>query len=269
MIDDHRQALFDKLLDYLQSQPTPPEYLGEKPESVEAFDPYQMVSEWIALRQEMKQQGKLLQTAQERLQRELEEARSQNKQLQQRLEASQQKASVQYAIEFAAQERRFEKEQEGLLRAILTVLDDLDRACTHWQESLEISLAIVGASHPPQSWREKLGRWLVRLTQKLSRPAPSETPLAPTDVTQMLNSDRQGVELIRRNLLDILKQQQVVPIAAQGHLFDPQRMYALGRQESDEPENTVIQEVVRGYLWRDRVLREVQVIVSAGSGNKE
>jgi molecular chaperone GrpE len=46
-------------------------------------------------------------------------------------------------------------------------------------------------------------------------------------------------------------------------------MYALGRQESDEPENTVIQEVVRGYLWRERVLREAQVIVSAGSRRRE
>lgn len=77
------------------------------------------------------------------------------------------------------------------------------------------------------------------------------------------------MELIQRTLLDILKQQQVVPFAVQGHPFDPQRMYALGRQESDEPENTVIQEVVRGYLWRERVLREAQVIVSTGSRSRE
>jgi molecular chaperone GrpE len=243
--------------------------LGKEPESVEAFDPYQMVSEWIALRQEMKQQGKLLQTAQERLQRELEVVRSQNEQLQQRLEASQQKASIQYANEFAAWEKQFEKQQEGLLRAILTVLDDLDRACAHWQESLETSPAIPLPSHSPQNWREKLAGWLVRLSQKLSPSEPSEAPLAPINVTEILNSDRQGVELIRRTLLDILKQYQVVPIAAQGQPFDPQRMYALGRQESDEPENTVIQEVVRGYLWRDRVLREVQAIVSAGNSKNE
>ncbi|MBD2304966.1 nucleotide exchange factor GrpE [Chroococcidiopsis sp. FACHB-1243] len=259
MTNDNRQALLDKLLDYLQSPLPPPEYLGEPPESAPAFDPYQMVSEWIALRQEMKQQGKLLQTAQERLQRELEAARSQNEQLQKRLEASQQQVSVQYASEFAAQEKRFEKAQENFLKAILGVLDALDRACAHWQESSSLEMPL---SSPSQSWRGKLGRWLSRLGQKLSS---DSTTSAPTALMETLESDRQGVELIRRTLLDILKQQQVVPIVAQGQPFDPQRMYAIGRQESDEPENTVIQEVVRGYLWRERILRETQAIVSAGN----
>jgi molecular chaperone GrpE (heat shock protein) len=39
-------------------------------------------------------------------------------------------------------------------------------------------------------------------------------------------------------------------------------MYAVDRQESNEAvDNTVAQEVVRGYLWNGRVLREAQVIV--------
>ncbi|NJL19636.1 MAG: nucleotide exchange factor GrpE [Leptolyngbyaceae cyanobacterium SM1_3_5] len=78
----------------------------------------------------------------------------------------------------------------------------------------------------------------------------------------MLNSDRQGIELIRRNFLDLLKQHQIVPISVLEQKFDPECMYALGQQTSDAPPNTVIQEVVRGYRYRDRVLREAQVIVS-------
>jgi molecular chaperone GrpE len=40
-------------------------------------------------------------------------------------------------------------------------------------------------------------------------------------------------------------------------------MYAVGRESrADVAENTVIQEVVRGYLWGDRVLRKAQVIVA-------
>lgn len=264
-----RQALFDKLLDYVQSTPTPPEYLGEEPESAQTFAPYQMVSEWIALRQEIKQQGKLLQAAGERLQRELEVARAQNEQLQQRLEASQKQASVLYATELAAQEKRFEKEHKGLLQGLLSVLDALEHACAHWQASLEVLPSMPTTPHPPKTFREKLTRWLLSLSQKLSHLDPPETSPTPAALTEILSGDRQGVELIQRTLLDILKQQQVVPFAVQGHPFDPQRMYALGRQESDEPENTVIQEVVRGYLWRERVLREAQVIVSTGSRSRE
>jgi molecular chaperone GrpE len=57
MID--KQALFEKFLTVIETPPPLPEYLGEPPESVTEFDPYQMVAEWIALRQEVKQQGKL------------------------------------------------------------------------------------------------------------------------------------------------------------------------------------------------------------------
>jgi len=64
-----------------------------------------------------------------------------------------------------------------------------------------------------------------------------------------------------------LKQQQVTPMPALGQPFDAQRMYAIGRQASEAPVQTVIQEVTRGYLWRDRVLREAQVIVSAGQSH--
>ncbi|NJR66000.1 MAG: hypothetical protein HC772_12865, partial [Leptolyngbyaceae cyanobacterium CRU_2_3] len=67
-----QQALFEKLLTFLQSEPVSPEYLGEEPESAMSFDPYQMVAEWIALRHEVKQQGKLLQAAQNTLQQALE-----------------------------------------------------------------------------------------------------------------------------------------------------------------------------------------------------
>ncbi|WP_413176175.1 nucleotide exchange factor GrpE [Anabaena azotica] len=61
----------------------------------------------------------------------------------------------------------------------------------------------------------------------------------------------------------MLKQRRVVPIVAQGKPFDSQTMYAVGRElRADITENTVIQEVVRGYLWGDKVLREAQVIVA-------
>lgn len=263
-----RQALFDQLLEYLQSTPSLPEYLDAEPDAAATFDPYQLVSEWIALRQEMKQQGKVLQAAQEQLQRELDTARSHNEQLQQRLDTAQKQASALCATELVAQEKRFEKAQEGLLRGLLNVLDALDRACAHWSEQ-----SLPQAVERPPTLKEQVAGWLIQLGQKLasSVAAPASSASA---LTEILSSDRAGIELIRRNLLNLLEQQQVIPIAAQGQAFDPQCMYAIGRQPSDAPENTVIQEVVRGYLRSDhaeggtashRVLREAQVIVSAGN----
>ncbi|MGI0489401.1 nucleotide exchange factor GrpE [Pantanalinema rosaneae CENA516] len=250
-----RQALFDQLLNYLESAPTPPDYLTAAPESTEAFDPYQLVSEWIALRQEMKQQGKLLQAAQDRLQRELDLVRSQNQDLQQRLEASQNQRAEQIATQLTAQAQQFDQTQAGLFRQMLNVLDALDRACDYWQEQ---SASPTAAS--PQTWRERVAEWLGIL------PAAAIDP-SSTAFTDMLTSNRQGIELIQRNLLDLLKQYQVTPIVALGQPFDPGCMYAIGRQASSAPANTVIQEVVRGYTWHDRILREAQVLVAADNGN--
>jgi len=59
-----------------------------------------------------------------------------------------------------------------------------------------------------------------------------------------------------------------------GKPFDSQIMYAVGREErADIIDNTVIQEVLRGYLWGDRVLTEAQrqkyvlVMISAVGNN--
>lgn len=81
---------------------------------------------------------------------------------------------------------------------------------------------------------------------------------------EVLVSAHEGVDMIRRSLLDLLSERQVAPMETLGQPFDPTRMYALGRQEDAEADaNTVVQEVVRGYLWKERILREAQVIVAS------
>jgi molecular chaperone GrpE len=261
MVD--RQALMHQLVDYLQVTPTLPSYLGPEPaagETGKAFDPYQMVSEWIALRQEMKQQGKLLQTAQEQGQRELEQLQSQNASLQQQLAEAQQQAAAHWGATLADRERQWEKEQERLFKGLLSVLDALDQACAYWEQQSEPTAAPAIA--PPPNWRTQVAHWLLSFDSPQSSP-----PTNSSDSAASWDSDRQGVILIRQNLLDRLQQQQVVPLPALGQPFDAQCMYAIGRQPSPAPAQTVIQEVTRGYLWRDRILREAQVIVSAGESS--
>jgi molecular chaperone GrpE len=245
-----KEALFAKFLDYLHSEQAPPEYLGEAPESANSFDPYQMVAEWTALRHEVKQQGKLLRSSQDTLVQALEVTRADKEQLQIRLEESQKQALAQ-----------FEQQQEKLLKDLLGILDALDRACTYWQEELEaLSATSTPKPVPQKSFWSKLGDWFAG--KEAQSIVSKETPISE-DLSEILTSNQQGVELIRRSLLQVLRQRRVVPIAAQDKPFDSQTMYAVGRElRADVTDNTVIQEVVRGYLWGDRVLREAQVIVA-------
>jgi molecular chaperone GrpE len=50
-----------------------------------------------------------------------------------------------------------------------------------------------------------------------------------------------------------------------GKPFNPDEMDALTMEASDEvPSNNVVQEFAKGFVFKDRVLRHAQVVVSSG-----
>lgn len=72
-----------------------------------------------------------------------------------------------------------------------------------------------------------------------------------------------GIELIRRELLKVLERIGVISFSAVGEPFDPQRHEAVMRVETTEvPSQTVVEEIERGYLLGDRVLRPARVKVA-------
>ncbi|MDD4979669.1 MAG: nucleotide exchange factor GrpE [Candidatus Omnitrophica bacterium] len=72
-----------------------------------------------------------------------------------------------------------------------------------------------------------------------------------------------GVEMILAHLYEMLKEYGVKPIEAEGKLFDPHYHEALMQAEDiDVPEHTVIEELQKGYLLNDRIIRTAKVKVS-------
>ena len=72
-----------------------------------------------------------------------------------------------------------------------------------------------------------------------------------------------GVELIHQQLLKVLEKTGVVPFTSLGETFDPERHEAVMRVETTESlDNTVLEEIRRGYLRHGRVLRPAQVTVA-------
>ena len=73
----------------------------------------------------------------------------------------------------------------------------------------------------------------------------------------------EGVEMTLNEILKILEKFNVRPIEARGKPFDPTYHEAMMQEETDEyPENTVINELQRGYMIHDRLLRPAMVVVS-------
>ena len=75
---------------------------------------------------------------------------------------------------------------------------------------------------------------------------------------------RSGVELIVKQMEEVLRQLQVTPIATVGEEFDPRVHEALGTVErEDVPDHHVAEEIRRGYKIRERLLRPAMVRVAS------
>jgi molecular chaperone GrpE len=124
--------------------------------------------------------------------------------------------------EFENYKKRMQKEKadlmrfgnESLLKSILPILDNLERAIDH-------------------------GKGLKENTSLL-----------------------EGVELTLKQFLGTLERFGVKPVPAKGEVFDPEKHEAISYQESDQEPHRVISEILKGYLFHERLLRPAKVIVS-------
>ncbi|MDY0213853.1 MAG: nucleotide exchange factor GrpE [Desulfuromonadaceae bacterium] len=112
---------------------------------------------------------------------------------------------------------------EGILKEMLPVMDNLDRAITH------------ARTHEEQG-----------------------------------SSLLDGIEMIQRQMYKVLEKHRVAPIDALDCLFDSACHEAMGQCERDDcPPNTVVEEMQRGYMLNDRLLRPSMVMVSKNSAEKK
>ena len=76
----------------------------------------------------------------------------------------------------------------------------------------------------------------------------------------------EGVEMVVKQLADIMQRNGLTPIEALGKAFDPQFHEAVAQAESDEYEKDMVsQEYQKGYGLGDVVLRPSKVVVSTGA----
>ena len=79
-----------------------------------------------------------------------------------------------------------------------------------------------------------------------------------------------GVRAVRDKFLRVLDAEGVRPFQSVGQPFDPAKHEAMAQVESVEhPPNVVMNEIHRGYMFRDRLLRPTLVSVSKAPETKE
>jgi molecular chaperone GrpE len=78
----------------------------------------------------------------------------------------------------------------------------------------------------------------------------------------------QGLRMVQWQLNELLKGEGLTPVPTVGEPFDPRVHEAIEQIQSDEhPEGTVVEEVRKGYMLGDEMLRPARVKVSAGGAS--
>ncbi|MCD4829656.1 MAG: nucleotide exchange factor GrpE [Candidatus Cloacimonetes bacterium] len=73
-----------------------------------------------------------------------------------------------------------------------------------------------------------------------------------------------GVELIHKQLADVLAKEGVKRIEAGDAKFDPMVHDAVSQAPADQPRDTVLAVIQNGYIMHDKVIRPAKVVVSRG-----
>ncbi|NMA70198.1 MAG: nucleotide exchange factor GrpE [Desulfitobacterium sp.] len=90
-----------------------------------------------------------------------------------------------------------------------------------------------------------------------------ERAVAAAGESQDLQAYAQGVEMIFKQIQNVLEKEGLVAIESVGKPFDPNIHEAVLRVESEEyPENTVVEEMQKGYYLKEKVIRPSMVKVS-------
>lgn len=156
--------------------------------------------------------------------------------------------------EVAESERKqFEAERDRLLRTVAEAENSKKRIETDVQKQLKYA-------------NKNLIEGLIPVLDSLQAAIKSITEDNTERETSAENTHfSEGVQLVQKQLLDVLKANGLSQIEAIGRQFNPNQHEAVFATESDDvPEGDVIEEFRCGYRLHDQILRAAQVIVSKG-----
>ena len=92
-----------------------------------------------------------------------------------------------------------------------------------------------------------------------------ERALSVSSGDEGAGSMAEGVRMILNQMLSVLDRHGVKPFESIGETFDPERHEAVARQGHDVyDEDLVCEQMQKGYMFHDRLLRAASVVVSAG-----
>ena len=97
-----------------------------------------------------------------------------------------------------------------------------------------------------------------------------ERSLQHIDDDNNVDAVKEGIKLVYEKLLKVLDEQGVKKMKVKGEPFNVDYHDALmQRQDDSVPPHTILEEIEKGYLYRDKVIRHAKVIVSEETSSDE
>ena len=162
------------------------------------------------------------------------------------------------------QEKDFEEILEEKNQEIEQLKKDLEKSEGEVQEYISLSQRLQADFENFKKIQDKRNKDLLKFANEN---IIKEFLDCYEDFGRALNTEndedlRDGIELIYNKFSDVLKKEGVEEIPAKGEKFDLNKHEALMVQESEDVENGyIIDELMKGYMYKDKVLKYSKVIV--------
>lgn len=138
------------------------------------------------------------------------------------------------------------------------------KAEQHWDLLLRAQAELENTRRRAEREVENAHKYAIeRFAQELLPVRDSlELGLAAADATANVEKLREGTELTLKMLTGVMEKFGIKVVDPVGEPFNPERHQAVTMQPSEQPANTVIAVMQKGYTLNDRLIRPAMVVVA-------
>jgi molecular chaperone GrpE len=152
--------------------------------------------------------------------------------------------------------------------ALKSQLEDLNQQCDSFKtQSVRIAADFDNFRKRTAKEKEDLEQQVKRVTISELLPVVDNFERARSQIKPQNDGEmtiHKSYQGVYKQLVDCLKRLGVSPMRPEGQEFDPNLHEAVMREPTDQhPEGTVIEQLMRGYMLNDRVLRHAMVKVAS------
>lgn len=109
---------------------------------------------------------------------------------------------------------------------------------------------------------------LLSVTDNFERALKSVTKEIEEDNTSIKNLVI-GLQAVEKDIYDIFEKNGIQRFDSLAQKFDPEKHQAVSKVDSEHEEGTIVEELAKGFLIGERLLRPAMVIVSSGKNDKK